>query len=96
MYHATGPIRRPKKNGTRQPHEAICSGDSLPVSNTPKPAASSVVSPWLATCQLAKKPRRPGTCSARKAVALPNSPPAEKPCIKRATTRITGAAMPML
>ncbi|MNF07492.1 hypothetical protein D3C80_2076810 [compost metagenome] len=48
-------------------------------------------------CQEPAKARRlAGADSIRKAEAEPNSPPAEKPCTNRASTRMIGAAMPML
>jgi len=61
----------------------------------PKPAARKVVTPWLANCQLEKKPRRRGSCSASSAVALPNSPPAAKPCSSRARITRPGAHSPI-
>ena len=52
--------------------------------------------PWLANFQLAMNPRRSGMCSTRNAVELPNSPPAENPCIRRAARTAIGARMPMV
>jgi hypothetical protein len=94
IYQATGPISRPKINGIRQPQLSIWAVVRVKVRVTPIEVARTVVSPWLANCQLAKKPRLSGSCSARKAVALPNSPPAEKPWINRATTMSSGANNP--
>ena len=68
---------------------------SVLASVAPMAVASMVVRPWLANCQLAKKPRRSGFCSARNAVALPNSPPAEKPWTIRAATIRIGANSPI-
>ena len=80
----------------RQPQ--VCSSASLRVedNSAPKPEPSSELMPWLANCQLATKPRRPGMCSTRNAVELPNSPPAEKPCTRRATMTSSGASTPIL
>ncbi len=80
----------------RQPRSPMASADRLADMAMPKAAASMIISPWLATCQLAKKPRRAGSCSASRAVALPNSPPAESPWIIRATVIRIGAAMPIV
>ncbi len=63
---------------------------------SPNPEPSSALMPWLANCQLATKPRCPGMCSTRNAVELPNSPPAEKPCTRRATITSSGASTPIV
>jgi hypothetical protein len=47
-----------------------------------------VISPAVANCQLAPNPRRPVACSERKLTALPNSPPTENPCNRRAMVTI--------
>ena len=73
-------------NGIRQPQESICLTVKVPANTAPNAVARTVVRPWLANCQLAKKPRLSGCCSARKAVAAPNSPPAENPWMLRANT----------
>ena len=64
------------------------------VKSTPKPVAISAAKPWLAHCQLAKKPARSGRCSTRNAVELANSPPTEKPCNSRAAITRIGDRMP--
>ena len=51
---------------------------------------------WLMNWKLPKKPARRPACSIMKAVALPNSPPAEKPWIRRAARIPTAAQRPML
>jgi hypothetical protein len=68
----------------------------MPAIAAPTSEPSSSPHAWLACCQLANRPRRPGgACSARKTVAVPTSPPAEKPCASRATTMMAGAHAPM-
>jgi hypothetical protein len=52
--------------------------------------------PTLAHCQLALKPLRSPPCSTRKATALPNSPPIENPCSRRAMVMMIGAAIPIV
>jgi hypothetical protein len=66
------------------------------VSHTPKPEAISDITPVLAHCQLAKNPLCAAEYSAKKAVALPNSPPTEKPCSRRARRTNSGAASPIV
>ena len=68
----------------RQPHACISADVIHDVSPTPNADDSTWLNPWLANCQLAMNPRRCGTCSTRNAVELPNSPPAENPCTRRA------------
>ncbi len=50
---------------------------------------------WLVNWKLPKKPARRPACSIMKAVAPPNSPPAENPWISRATSMPTGASNPI-
>ncbi|MFK4636698.1 hypothetical protein ABIF02_009225 [Bradyrhizobium elkanii] len=92
----TGPIKTPNRNGSRQPQDCKSSGLISEVRSAPKPAPSRPLTPWLANCQLATKPRRSGMCSTRNAVEEPNSPPAEKPCTSRASSTAIGARMPMV
>ncbi|MNZ31497.1 hypothetical protein D3C78_487980 [compost metagenome] len=66
----------------------------MPLATAPP---SSRPSTAVTISQQVAKPRRPGPAySEMKLVMVPISPPAEKPCTQRISTRITGAAMPML
>src|SRR5215472_8823083 len=78
----------------RQPQP--CNLVSLKVDDksNPNPEPNSELMPWLANCQLATKPRLPGMCSTRNAVELPNPPPAENPCTRRAMMTSSGASTP--
>ena len=80
----------------RQPQ--LCRSASLRVedNSAPNPEPRNELKPWLANCQLATKPRRPGICSTKNAVELPNSPPAENPWIRRATITNSGASTPIV
>ena len=80
----------------RQPHPLSCAGDSVLARMSPKPDARKFVIPVLAHCQLATKPLRVLVCSERKVTALPNSPPTENPCSRRATSIRIGAASPIV
>ena len=51
---------------------------------------------WVVFWKLPKNPARAGACSIINAVAPPNSPPAENPCIRRAHRMPTDAKAPML
>ena len=60
------------------------------------PAAKTVDTPWVEACQLPKKPRRPAVAySTMNAVDAPNSPPVEKPWIRRASRMSNGDATPI-
>ena len=52
--------------------------------------------PPVANAQLALKPRLSPACSDKKLTALPNSPPTENPCSRRASVIRIGAAMPIV
>ena len=94
---AMGINARPSKKGIRQPHASICSLLSASVSTMPTTPAASEAMPWLASCQLPYRPRRPwGAISIRYVVDGPTSPPRANPCTSRQTMTMMGAANPML
>ncbi len=79
----------------RQPQDCRLAGFMPAVSAAPNSEASSVLNPWLASCQLPTKLRRCGAYSTRNAVELPNSPPAEDSCASRAASTTAGASTPI-
>ena len=79
----------------RQPQPVSWAGDKVLARMSPKPEARKLVIPVLAHCQLATKPLRLAVCSAKKVTALPNSPPTENPCNRRAKKINSGAASPI-
>ena len=90
------PIGPAMKNGIRHPQSVIV--------DSPRPALRTVTSrepieyPMNVpkSSQLPRNPRRrSGAYSAMNVVAPPYSPPVEKPCTIRATSRSIGAQMPM-
>ena len=93
----TGPSRPPTRNGTRQPQSLIWSGVNTVFSKAAKAEPSSRPATTLICWKLPNRPRRPlGAHSTMNEVEPPHSPPAEKPCISRATSNSNGAKKPML
>jgi hypothetical protein len=83
-------------NANRQPQAPIASSDSDEVSTKLMNAAIRVPSPTDTCCQEPANARRPGAeDSTRNAEDEANSPPAEKPCTSRASSRMIGAATPI-
>jgi hypothetical protein len=95
-HSATPIIRKPNRNGTRQPQAYSASSGSRATSrNDSVPSTSPICTPVWANEQ--KNPRRSfGACSASSVEAPPNSAPAPSPCSTRSVTSRIGAQMPML
>ena len=80
----------------RQPQLCIAASLSVEVSTKPISDAMSAPAPTETCCQEPANARRRGAAdSTRNEEEEPNSPPAEKPCTSRASSRISGAAMPI-
>ncbi|MNR13433.1 hypothetical protein D3C85_1298400 [compost metagenome] len=97
IHRVSTPISAAMMKATRQPQSSRAV--SLPTDASTKPSRKDTRVPALIAnhCQEPAKARRSdGADSIRKAEAEPNSPPAEKPWVRRARTRMIGAAMPML
>ena len=81
--------------GIRQAQAFISASLNTEVRMTTVMAAINAPRPWLANWKLPRNPRLPSPCAMRYEVAAPNSPPAEKPWIRRPRIRPIGARMPM-
>src|SRR6185295_15644520 len=96
MYRPVGPSMLPNKNDKRQPHASRAAGVSQVLSEAEVSEPSKNPHATLACCKLPNRPRRCGGAhSTMKAVELPHSPPAEKPCSKRAATSNAEAPTPI-
>ena len=87
----------PSRKGTRQIQSSTACAGNIVLTNAAMPEPSSSPPATLHCCRLPYSPRRPsGAHSTMNAVEPPHSPPAEKPCSRRATTIRTGAATPIV
>jgi hypothetical protein len=84
-------------NAILQPQACIAASVSVDVSTKPMNDAMSAPAPTDTCCHEPAKARRRGAAdSTRNDEDEPNSPPAEKPCTSRASSRISGAARPIV
>src|SRR4051794_13249774 len=85
------------QNGMRQPHDARSAGDIVELSSSANKLPTSVASAAVPEMTLASRPRwRLEPDSSRNDAEPVHSPPAERPCTQRNSTRSSGATTPML